>query len=281
MKKLSGRVAGRLRKVNGGFILLTDRDYCKGGIMRFYCEEIRSGVVELGGVEAHHLGHVRRLGVGDEVELFDGEGRAAKATIREVGRKAVRLEVGEGAVEVYERRTSGRVVIAVSVAKGQRFDWLVGKAAELGADHIAAVLFERTVKQASGAAASERYHKLTVAAAKQCGRVFLPRLTGPATLGETIEAMKGDYPGADMFYGAAGGADGGRGGGAATAGELAAANGDAVVFVGPEGGITAGEEDMLGAAGIRPARLTETVLRIETAGVGFAAILCAGRDSRG
>ena len=246
--------------------------------MRFYCEEIRSGTVELGGVEAHHLSHVRRLGVGDAIELFDGEGRAAKATVREIGRKVVRLEVGEGDIEVHERRTSGRVVIAVSVAKGQRFDWLIGKAAERGADHIAAVLFERTVKQASGPAASERYHKLTVAAAKQCGRVFLPRLTGPATLGETIAAMKGDYPGADMFYGAAGGSDGGK---AATVGDLAAANGDVVVFVGPEGGITAGEQEVLIAAGARPARLTETVLRIETAGVGFAAILCAGRDSRG
>ena len=38
--------------------------------MRFYCEEIRSGTVELGGVEAHHLGHVRRLGVGDEVLVY-------------------------------------------------------------------------------------------------------------------------------------------------------------------------------------------------------------------
>ena len=124
-------------------------------LLRFYCDSISKGHAKLDGTEAHHLINVMRLGAGEKIELFDGRGKLAKSVITEIKRKDVLVEVKE--VQTFERRGDGRVVIAASIAKGQRFDTLISKCTELGADHITAVVFERTVKQARGAAAMERY----------------------------------------------------------------------------------------------------------------------------
>ncbi len=235
---------------------------------RFYCESIREGLVRLTPDQAHHLVNVLRLTTGGHVELFDGNGALAQAVITDTTRKAVTLQVEK--IHSEPARTSGRIVIAASIAKGQRFDWLLTKCTELGVDHIAAVLFERTVKLAKGTSTSQRYDKLTIAAAKQCGRIFLPKITGPADLQQTLSLLKNDYPDALLIFGALNPQ-------AESIVELARDGKDIVAFVGPEGGLTCEEENLLKSAGACQVQLTDTTLRIETAAVAFAAILCASR----
>ena len=169
-------------------------------------------------------------------------------------------------------RQTGRVIIAASVAKGDRFDWLVSKCTELGVDRICPVLFERTVKAPRAQAAVRRYSKLAISAAKQCGRVFLPQIDPPTTLGKCLEILKKDYP-AGRFL--AGSCDGG----AQALVRMKYTNTDVTAFVGPEGGMTENEQKILTQQGAVPVRLTGTILRIETAGVAFAAILAANRDA--
>lgn len=168
-------------------------------LARFYCDSIREGQVQLEPDQAHHLANVLRLSAGEGVELFDGKGTLAQAVITDITRKAVTLEVKE--IHSEPARTSGRIIIAASISKAQRFEWLVTKCTELGVDHIAAVVFGRTVKLAKGTSTTQRYDKLAIAAAKQCGRIFLPRITGPADLQQTVALLKNDYPDARLIFG--------------------------------------------------------------------------------
>ncbi len=239
---------------------------------RFYCDSIKREHVQLAQDEAHHLANVLRLGTGEHVELFDGKGTLAQAVITDIKRKAVTLEVEDIRTEV--ARTAGRVVIATSIAKAQRFDWAITKCTELGVDHIAAVAFERTVKLAKGPSVLDRYNKLALAATKQCGRIFLPKITGPTGLKQTLSLLKNDYLGAQLIFG-------GLNQQAKPATEMSWAGKDVIAFVGPEGGLAEEEENLLKAAGAREVRLTDTTLRIETAAVAFAAILCAAHNAAG
>jgi 16S rRNA (uracil1498-N3)-methyltransferase len=224
-------------------------------------------VIQLDDTEAHHAIHVLRLQAGDSVEVFDGRGGLGYGVVARIARKTVAVEVSN--VNKSKPRQGGRVIIATSIAKGQRFDWLVGKCTELGADHIACVLFERTVKQAKGTAV-QRYRKMTISAAKQCGRLFLPEISGPGNLAESVVALKEHYPEAVVLFGDFGDDSIGIG-------EVKKDGRDVIALVGPEGGMAESEEQLLKEHGAVGVRLSENVLRIETAAVAFAAILCADR----
>jgi len=239
---------------------------------RFYCESIREGLVRLTPDQAHHLVNVLRLTAGGHVELFDGNGALAQAVITDITRKAVTLQVEK--IHSEPARTSGRIVIAASIAKGQRFDWVITKCTELGVDHIAAVVFERTVKLAKGPSILDRYNKLALAATKQCGRVFVPKITGPCDFAGTLSVLRNDYPEARLVFGTINPE-------ARRICKLPTSDEDIIAFVGPEGGLTDSEQEQLRAAAGLEVQLTDTTLRIETAAFAFAAILCANRDADG
>jgi len=238
-------------------------------VPRFYCESIDGPVVLLGGEQAHHLIHVMRVKAGGQVEVFDGKGTVVRATVVEVGRKVVSLNVEQS--ETISPLSTGRIIIAAAVAKSHRFEQLVTQCSELGANHIAAVVFGRTVKLAAGSVTGQRYSKLAVAACKQSGRNFLPEISGPDSLENTLGILKDKYPDAKIIFGS-------FDGDAKSASEIAGAGADIIAFVGPEGGMTEQEEKLLVDNGAIGVRLTNTVLRIETAATAFATILCAYRD---
>ena len=232
--------------------------------MRLYCEKIERGVVVVCGDEAHHLAKVLRCHVGDTADLFDGNGITAVGVISKIGKDKVEISVSS--LEIHTPRDTGRVVICASVAKGERYDWLVGKCTELGVDRICPVLFERTVKQASGHSV-ERYNKLALSAAKQCGRLFLPQIDLPAKLSDCLGRLSQEHPNAKMLFGSTSEKTG-------TIFEQIQDVRDYIAFVGPEGGLTADEEQTLRSHGAVGVGLTETILRIETAAIAFASILC-------
>jgi 16S rRNA (uracil1498-N3)-methyltransferase len=237
---------------------------------RFYCENIKTGKLSLDRTEAHHLIHVMRPDIGDEIELFDGNGTIGHAVIVELKRKDVVVNVKK--TQTISPRQTGRVIIAASIAKGQRFDWLITKCTELGADIIAPVIFERTVKLAKGKNTSERFDKLAVSAAKQCGRNFLPNITEPVQLIDAIKALHADYPQAITLYG-------GLSENAKSFTDIIQKDKDVIAFVGPEGGMTKNEHDLLKSKNAIEVKLTKTILRIETAAIAFTSILCAARDN--
>jgi 16S rRNA (uracil1498-N3)-methyltransferase len=238
-------------------------------LYRFYCNPIVEPTTELAGREAHHLASVLRLGPGDKVELFDGAGVLAIAMISAIKKAKVTLQIEQ--LQRHLPRSCRRIVIAVSIAKGQRSDWLIEKCTELGVDRISPVIFERTVKQATNPRTTDRWNNLAISAAKQCGRLFLPKIDSPKTLKDTLKAIKDDYLGCRIVFGWPG-AD------SPALISMPFGSSDVAAFVGPEGGLTDSEIHLLKDNGAEPVRLTDTVLRIETAAIAFASILAAQRS---
>ncbi|MFH1371996.1 MAG: RsmE family RNA methyltransferase [Planctomycetota bacterium] len=235
---------------------------------RFYSDSIDGPAIELAGTEAHHLA-VLRLGAGDKVELFDGLGGLAEAVISGIRKNKITLQVED--VRRIEPRKSRRIIIAFSVPKGERFDWLIEKCTELGVERISPVIFERTVRQPGNPKALDRWVNLAISAAKQCGRLFLPQIDSPMNFQDCLESIKRDSPNCRLL---AGGVSGDC---ELLAGQSFGEN-DVAAFVGPEGGITENEEALLKNRGVGFVRLSDTILRTETAAIAFASVLTAQRE---
>ena len=236
---------------------------------RFYCNPISEPSVELAGTEAHHLASVLRLKAGDKVELFDGAGMVATAAITKIIKRKVTLQIED--VHRFPPRTTGRIIIAPGIAKGQRFDWLIEKCTELRTDRIMPVIFERGVKQASNPKILERWRNLVISAAKQSRRIFLTRIDPPAPLCDVLELLRQEYPRIQLIVGSL------TPDATPLTGQLFGQT-DVAAFIGPEGGFTENETTLLKDRGTKFVHLTETVLRTETAALAFASVLCALRN---
>lgn len=232
--------------------------------VRFFCESLSGDRARLDPVQSRHLRKVLRLTLGDRVEVFDGKGLLADARVERVEPDAVELSILEKSY--VPPKASGRVILAVSMAKSDRFAWLVEKCTELGVDHIAAVQYDRTVKMGKPSS-RRRYEKIALAAVKQSGRLHLPTVTGPETFHNTIDTLLGCYPDAVRLYGDP---EGQRLPGF----DQLMAQPDRVVFIGPEGGFSATEIQIFADLNVQGVCVNPNILRIETAAVAFSAVLC-------
>ena len=236
---------------------------------RFYCDQITKPVVELLGTEAHHIASVRRLKPADKVELFDGKGTLATAVIVSSSTRKVTLQIE--VLDIASKPNRPEIAIAASIPKKERFDWLITKCTELGIDRIIPVIFERTVKQPKNPKISERWMSLAVAAAKQSRRLFLPEIDTPSPLKEVLKKIKTDQPDALLLLGCPELT-------CPSIFEIPKTESNIIAFVGPEGGLTKDEKNFLCSNDCKSVRVTDTVLRVETAAIAFAAILSAQRD---
>jgi 16S rRNA (uracil1498-N3)-methyltransferase len=237
-------------------------------IHRFYSDQLIEGELELVGAEAHHLSSVLRSDKGSLVEVIDGKGGVARAKVLIAKSRKVVLQVDQ--IERHDKPKRAQIVIATSCPKGDRLDELIVKCTEQGVDRISFVKFKRSVKQASNPKAAERWKRLAIAAAKQSKRLFLPEMDGPIALEESIRKLKTDYPEGDILFGSL------EDGATSIMGKVPLER-DTVVFIGPEGGMTDEEMGLLRENGGEAIRITDTVLRIETAAISASAILAAGR----
>ena len=139
--------------------------------------------VELPEDEAEHLARVLRMGVGDEVEIFDGAGTLWRAEIVQVGKKSAsvrRLEALEPA-----RELDVAITLVISVLKGDKIDDVVRDAVMLGVTRIKPVISERSEVGLAAMARSNRvarWQRIAVASAKQSGRAVVPPVDAPVPL---------------------------------------------------------------------------------------------------
>ena len=240
-------------------------------LYRFFCNPLTKPAVQLDVVESHHLVSVLRLQKGEKVELFDGEGAQAIAVVTSPNKKKANLRIES--IQRIAKPVTNRIIIATSIAKGERFDWLITKCTELGVDRICPVLFERTVKQSKNPKAIQRWQKLTISAAKQSRRTFLPQIDAPLPLTKVLENLKADYPDGKFIAGTPDKAK-------PSLIDKTFGDSNVIAFIGPEGGITEAEQKLLDSYDAECVRLTDTVLRIETAAISFASILTAQRANK-
>jgi 16S rRNA (uracil1498-N3)-methyltransferase len=107
------------------------------------------GRLVLEGDEARHLSRVRRIGVGEVVEVFDGKGFGSRARVDHAGKDRVDLTLL--AEPIADRVAPCRLTLATAVPKGDRFDWLIEKATELGVTRLVPLITERSVVDPRGA----------------------------------------------------------------------------------------------------------------------------------
>jgi 16S rRNA (uracil1498-N3)-methyltransferase len=229
-------------------------------------------VVPLSSPEAHHAVGVLRLRAGAAVELFDGRGGTARGTIAAAQRNTVTVLVSE--LPPPQARRGPVVHLAFGEPKGKRLDWLLEKATELGAASLTPVRFQRSVagQEAMTEPRRERWLAHCIAAAKQSGLNFLPRIEGPMGLGEFLKRHHQRL----CILGDAGAP-------AKTLQEAVALRRDGqelCLLVGPEGGLTEEEQAEALVAGFIAARLGSTTLRTETAAIALLAAVAANCQPR-
>lgn len=232
-------------------------------IPRIYVEQgFTAGArIELPAPGAHHVAQVLRLRAGDALHLFDGAGTQGEARIVRIDRKAVAVAV-DRCVEV-DRESPLRITLAQGISRGERMDYTIQKAVELGVHAIAPVLAERTTVRLDEERAGKRlqhWRQIIVSACEQCGRNRLPDLLPIVPLHEWL-ARPGD--GLQLVL---------RADATASLSNLAPAT-DAVILIGPEGGLSEAEVHAAEGAGYRAVRLGPRVLRTETAALAALAAL--------
>jgi 16S rRNA (uracil1498-N3)-methyltransferase len=209
----------------------------------------------------HHAARVLRLREGDAVLLFDGRGGEYEARLYMPGRGRVLAEVG--AKRATERESPLAVTLAQGVSSGEKMDFTIQKAVELGVAAIQPLIAEKSVVRLSGEREAKRlahWRRVAIAACEQCGRNRIPEVLQPVA----VERYKPQKDSSKILL-----APGGEG----RLRELARP--PIIVAVGPEAGFSAAEESYLVAAGFAKTQLGERVLRTETAALAALAALNA------
>jgi 16S rRNA (uracil1498-N3)-methyltransferase len=213
----------------------------------------------LDGPEGRHAATVKRLRAGEAVLLADGRGGLAHAEVDAAGRDTVALTIGDRSVLA---PPAPRVLLAQALVKGDRGELAVEMATEAGVDGILPWRASRCVVRwddgPRGDKALARWRSTVREATKQARRPWLPVVEEPVTT-EALARRVAGAAGALVLH------EGATVPLAELAGELPAA-GDLLLVVGPEGGVSDVEIEMLTAAGARPVRLGHEVLRASTAG---------------
>jgi 16S rRNA (uracil1498-N3)-methyltransferase len=224
---------------------------------RFFLPPENWPEAELRGEEAHHCARVMRKTAGDELEVFDGRGRWARAEVAGIESGAVRLDLGETG---RDRVITPQVTLAVAIPKGKTMDLVVQKAVELGVARIRPLLTEHTVVKAGDASRKrDKWQRVALEACKQCGQNLLPMVEGPCPLDEWLPQRSGDA--AALIASLSGGAGSLRG----VLRGFEPRPAQVELLVGPEGDFTPGEVAAAVESGFAPVSLGPLVLRVETA----------------
>src|SRR3984885_2801363 len=157
----------------------------------FVDEDLNSGgVVELARDSAAHVAKVLRARSGDELVLFNGDGREFIGAIESV--KGSRVFASIGTARIFDRESPFKVTLVQCVPRGDRMDFIVQKATELGVERIVPVLSQRSVVRLDASqAASKQAHwrAIAVSACEQCGRNRVPGVATPLPLLNYLGAL--------------------------------------------------------------------------------------------
>ena len=219
----------------------------------------------LDGPEGRHAATVRRIAPGEQVLLADGAGLRATCDVVGAARAELELVVAQLSVEDEPRP---RFVLVQALAKGDRDDQAVEAATEFGVDEVVPWQAARCIVQwrgDRGDKARRKWESTVTAAAKQSRRSRVPVVAELATT-KSLAARVGSAAAAYVLHEDAT---------ASLATQPVPEDGDVLVVVGPEGGITPQELTALEAAGAVTVRLGPTVLRSSSAGPAALAVLSA------
>ncbi|WP_025131069.1 16S rRNA (uracil(1498)-N(3))-methyltransferase [Pseudomonas sp. PH1b] len=229
-------------------------------LSRFFIDAPLSlGEHELPEAQAHYIARVLRMAEGDALQVFDGSGMEFRGTLVEAGKKRVRVRLDESFAGQDESPL--QIHLGQGLSRGERMDWAIQKATELGVAEITPIFSERCEVRLKDERADKRllhWRQVAISACEQCGRSRVPVIHPPLLLADWIKQSTADlklvlHPVAAPL-------------------ESHAKPGTLAFLIGPEGGLSDAEVEQAQGAGFLPARLGPRVLRTETAPVVALAV---------
>jgi len=240
-------------------------DNAKMRVARIYLDNrlTKGGRVNLTGKSANHVKQVLRLGTGDMLRLFNGDGHDFTAQIESIDRNHVWVSIGDP-VKV-NSESPIRISLLQGICRGQRMDLLIQKATELGVHDIQPVVSDRVVVKLDDQRARKKivhWQAIAIGASEQSGRAVVPEIKRPLPLASVCDLLDDetakiflDPSGQDRLSPSLG-----------TAGKVA-------VLIGPEGGLSPTERETIKGAGYSCVSLGPRTLRTETAPIAAISII--------
>ena len=215
--------------------------------------------------QVHHIRDVLRLGVGDQLTCFDGQGSEYLGTVIRISPRRLLIEVDR---KVQQSQTSLSVWLATGLLKADRFEWVVQKATELGVARLSPLVTSHTVVRPHPFREAKllRWQRIAQEAAKQCGRSTIPSVDPPRTVQAFLPLVEGvslilmptlavtTVPLSEVV-------------------KTSASAKEVVILIGPEGDFSREEVALAQRSGARPVSLGPLTLRSETAALATVAIL--------
>ena len=227
---------------------------------RFFIPQLYNEEMSITGVDAKHIGKVLRMQPGDKLQIVSDDGVSALAEVTAISESTVTVRCLEVLAESHEPAV--KITLAQGLAKGEKMDFIIQKAVELGAYSIVPVAMEHSVVRLDGAKADkkvERWQKIAEAAAKQSKRDIIPQVQAVQSISQMLANNNCKtkiiaYECEDRMS-------------LKTALREAGQLDDLLLIIGPEGGISEGELNKAREAGAVPVSLGRRILRAETAGL--------------
>ncbi|HEX2059470.1 MAG TPA: RsmE family RNA methyltransferase [Thermoanaerobaculia bacterium] len=208
------------------------------------------------GDEHHHAARVVRVRVGEEVEVFDREGNAARATVQAIERDQLVLSAGE---TLPSRESPLTIHLAMAIIQLEKFELVLQKATELGVRTFIPLVTEHVeLRRERYSGKTERWNKIVFEAVKQCGRAVIPTIEPPAEFADVLARE-----GTKILF------DADAGGGSMSSLQ------EVTILIGPEGGWSAGELDLARERGVHIERLGPRRLRAETAAIAAVSVIAS------
>jgi 16S rRNA (uracil1498-N3)-methyltransferase len=203
---------------------------------------------------AHHIHQVLRLHPGDDVVLFDGHGEEYAATLNQVSKQQVTATVGEHLR--HEAQSGLAIHLILGISRGERMDFALQKATELGVNRITPVFSERCVVKLNEKKRAHRrahWERVVINACEQSGRCRIPIIDMPMMYASALHQAKDttaillDHRSQSTLH------------------QIPPPNTGLAILIGPEGGLTRGERQLATEKGFRGVRLGPRIMRTETA----------------
>lgn len=218
----------------------------------FVAAPLALGLHDLPEAQAHYLSRVLRLTVGAAVQLFDGSGQEYIGELTSVSKKAVQVELRECLDGLPE--SALQIHLGQGLSRGERMDWAIQKATELGVAEITPLFTERCEVRLNDERMQKRlehWQQIAISACEQCGRSKVPVIHVPQSVKDWQATVQADlklvlHPVAQPLTEHT------------TPSTLA-------FLIGPEGGLSDAEVAQAAEYNFQPARLGPRVLRTETA----------------
>lgn len=220
------------------------------------------GTHELGADSAHYLAKVLRLSPGRPIVIFDGNGGEYRAEIATLSKKSVTLNVIEFCSVTRESPLG--IELAIGISRGDRFDWVLQKATEMGVTQITPLFCERVEVKLAGERLDKKHkqwQQITLSACEQSQRTLPPILNAP----QTLKAWLTNNPASHRFVL--------HHRSEQSLAEIFPVPQSVSILIGPEGGLSDAEIEQALVAGHRPMRLGPRVLRTETAPIAALSVM--------